>query len=220
MGVQELIALARPLLTPSEDISNVTGFRVSESTWIPREEERKEPLRSLLLRMHNVLGLPPDHGEKLQVVRYGRGGRYNLHPDSVPSKGAPRTHTLLAYLSTPSAGGDTIFPHVASPPGMDGGALRTEAPSGFRSHRDDEKLRADFAELCEQGGAHEMLRVAPKKGDALLFMPMHPWMEIDARVRAHGRSLRGCDTVRWDFVGVMSDSSVIVSSLCEAVARS
>ena len=37
-GVQELVELARPLLTPSEDISNVSGFRVSESTWIPREE--------------------------------------------------------------------------------------------------------------------------------------------------------------------------------------
>jgi prolyl 4-hydroxylase len=68
------------------------------------------------------MNLPIDHGEGLQVLRYGPGTRYTPHfdflvprsEDSEQSlrRSGQRVSSLVAYLNDVPGGGETIFPHV------------------------------------------------------------------------------------------------------------
>jgi len=124
----ELMALARPRLTPSTVVDPVTGEnRVAEH----RNSEgmffalRETPLIAALdARFSQIMNSPIDHGEGLQVLRYGPGTRSTPHFDFlVPGNGAnaqsirrsgQRISSLVAYLNDVPGGGETIFPQ----PGM------------------------------------------------------------------------------------------------------
>jgi hypothetical protein len=97
-----------------------------------------------------------------------------------------RTHGFSAFLNTPHSGGEIIFPKVK---GLDA-AERADAPLFAGS---DDDLRENFVEICsglpiahtdyqncdelvdhcpEIEVSYDMLKVIPRKGDAVLFMPV------------------------------------------------
>jgi prolyl 4-hydroxylase len=123
---EQLIALARPRLTPSTVVDPVTGEnRVAEHRnsegmfFLPGET----PLIAALdARFSHLMNLPIDHGEGLQVLRYGPGTRSTPHFDFlVPRNEASeqslrrsgqRVSSLVAYLNDVAGGGETAFPHA------------------------------------------------------------------------------------------------------------
>lgn len=115
---------ARPRLSPSTVIDNDSGQnerhdgRVSEGMFFGRCET---PLiRRIEERIAELTHWPIDHGETLQVLRYGAGGKYDPHFDyfdpKLPGSAAAlrvagnRVGTLIMMLQSPSRGGSTVFP--------------------------------------------------------------------------------------------------------------
>jgi prolyl 4-hydroxylase len=121
---EQLIDLARPRLQPSMVVDPQTGadvtaayrnslgmfFRLEETPFIARLDRR----------FAAVMNLPLDHGEGLQVLRYGEGGATAGHFDYLQPTNAAneasivrsgqRVSTLLVYLNRVEAGGETVFP--------------------------------------------------------------------------------------------------------------
>lgn len=121
---EALVALARPRLARSETVDNESGgsevhaARTSEGMFFERGEQAL--IRRIEARIAALLGWPVDHGEGLQILRYGPGAEYKPHFDyfnpehpgtpRILERGGQRVATLVIYLNTPEAGGDTIFP--------------------------------------------------------------------------------------------------------------
>jgi len=123
---EELIALARPRLKPSTVVDPLTGedktaehrdsegmfFRLAETPFVERLDRRISAL----------MNLPMEHGEGLQVLRYGPAAKTTPHFDFlVPSNQAnrdslarsgQRVSTLVTYLNEVGEGGETIFPEA------------------------------------------------------------------------------------------------------------
>jgi prolyl 4-hydroxylase len=121
-----LVALARPRLRPSTIVDPASGQDVSDQA---RTSEGMffQPLENPLVeridrRLAEVMGLPVDRGEGLQVLRYTPGARSAPHFDFlIPSNTAAkdslarsgqRVSTLVAYLQEPQDGGETVFPEA------------------------------------------------------------------------------------------------------------
>ena len=65
-----LIARGEPLLSRNEDAAaGGSALRTSEGGWFSRTDERDEPLRSLMARVHHQFGVPPDHGSNFVRAR-------------------------------------------------------------------------------------------------------------------------------------------------------
>jgi prolyl 4-hydroxylase len=121
-----LIALARPRLTPSTVVDPVTGenrvaeHRNSEGMFFALCETPF--IAELDARFSRIMNSPMDHGEGLQVLRYGPGTRSTPHFDFlVPNNAAnqqslrrsgQRVSSLVAYLNDVPGGGETTFPHA------------------------------------------------------------------------------------------------------------
>jgi prolyl 4-hydroxylase len=123
---EQLIALARPRLTPSTVVDPVTGenrvaeHRNSEGMFFSLGET---PLIAALdARFSQIMNSPVDHGEGLQVLRYGPGTRSTPHFDFLVPRNAAseqslrrsgqRVSSLVAYLNDVPGGGETAFPHA------------------------------------------------------------------------------------------------------------
>ncbi|MBU6465423.1 MAG: 2OG-Fe(II) oxygenase [Burkholderiales bacterium] len=119
-----LIAAARPRLARSLTVETHTGGeqvnadRTSEGMFFERGES--DLVRQIEGRIAALLRWPVDHGEGLQVLRYGPGAEYKPHYDyfdpreagtaAMLRRGGQRLATLVMYLNTPEAGGATAFP--------------------------------------------------------------------------------------------------------------
>jgi prolyl 4-hydroxylase len=123
---EQLIALARPRLTPSTVVDPSTGanrvaehrnsegmfFRLGETPFIA----------ALDRRLSQIMNAPMEHGEGLQVLRYGPGTRSTPHFDFlVPSnatnrqslaRSGQRVSSLVVYLNEVPQGGETAFPEA------------------------------------------------------------------------------------------------------------
>jgi prolyl 4-hydroxylase len=123
---EELITLARPRLRPSTVVAPATGenavaeYRNSEGMFFRPGET---PLIAALdARFSEIMNLPVNHGEGLQVLRYGPGTQYTPHFDFlVPRNEASeeslrrsgqRVSSLVTYLNDVPGGGETTFPHA------------------------------------------------------------------------------------------------------------
>jgi len=123
---EQLIELARPRLKPSTVVDPQTGantvanYRNSEGMFFRLSET---PLVARLdRRISELMNCPADHGEGLQVLRYGPGGHTAPHFDFlIPSnrtndaslkRSGQRLSTLMIYLSDVPRGGETTFPTV------------------------------------------------------------------------------------------------------------
>lgn len=123
---RQMIALAETRLTRSTVVDDQLGearpheHRTSAGAWFHRGET---PLLARIeARLAALLCWPVDHGEGLQVLRYGPGGEYRAHHDFFHptlsgsqrhlQQGGQRVGTCILYLSEVEAGGGTRFPQL------------------------------------------------------------------------------------------------------------
>jgi len=120
----ELIEMARGRLKPSTVVDPLSGrdvrtggrtsfgmfFRPLENPFIARLERR----------IAEIMNLPPEHGEGLQVLHYPAGAGSEAHFDFLAptnaanqasiARSGQRISTLVMYLNDVPAGGETVFP--------------------------------------------------------------------------------------------------------------
>ena len=132
-----LMELAAPRLTRSETVQNETGgsevhaARTSDGMFFERGE--KPLIATIEARIAELLCWPVSHGEGLQILRYRPGAEYKPHYDyfdpqhsgtpRILQRGGQRVGTLIVYLNTPEAGGNTVFPDA----GLDVAPVRGNA---------------------------------------------------------------------------------------------
>lgn len=120
----ELVALAQTRLTRSGVMDKETGksvvnnSRTSHGMFFKRGETLL--IKEIEQRISDLTGIPVDHGEGIQVLRYEVGQEYKPHHDYFDPKLAgfkatldeagQRVSTFLMYLNTPDRGGATVFP--------------------------------------------------------------------------------------------------------------
>lgn len=109
----------------------------------------------LLTAAQYVLGLPLNHMEEPQIVRYQTGQEFTWHYDQVPAttqllaNGGQRMATLLVYLNTVQEGGGTVFRDLK------------QARCGGEA----------AADIMEEEEEKHMLTVQPVQGRACIFFP-------------------------------------------------
>ena len=122
----ELIELSRGKLARSSVVNAATGsydvhpHRTSAGTHFARGEN--ELIRRIEARIADLVQLPVERGEPLQILHYQPGGEYKPHFDyfdpalpgneAVLKHGGQRIATLVMYLNDVEAGGSTVFPEV------------------------------------------------------------------------------------------------------------
>ncbi len=123
---RELVDMSKARMTRSHVVDDATGDncldqgRTSSGTFYQRGQT---PLAGLVeSRVHRLTGVDPGQYEGVQVMCYERGQEYRPHYDYFPPdkpgsqkhlrNGGQRILTVLMYLSTPLAGGHTLFPEV------------------------------------------------------------------------------------------------------------
>jgi prolyl 4-hydroxylase len=121
---EELMALAGPRLRPSTVVDPETGHDVvaayRNSVGMFFRPGENQLVARLDRRFSEVMGLPLENGEGIQVLRYQAGGGTAPHHDYlVPSNPAnaaslarsgQRVSTLITYLNDVPGGGETVFP--------------------------------------------------------------------------------------------------------------
>jgi len=118
-----IIDQATPLLKASLVTGNKKGFispgRISSNCWIPHN--KSSVIKKICDKIASVTGTTLKKAEKMQVIYYGEGGKYNPHYDgwdhdnSEKQKrnmkfGGQRILTALVYLNDVMEGGGTVFP--------------------------------------------------------------------------------------------------------------
>lgn len=121
----ELIALARPRLDRALVVDPDGNYladdrRTSAGMFFDLHE--LPLIRVIEQRLADMLGVPVNHGEALQVLHYMPGQEYEPHFDwfdpELPSYapvtkiGGQRIASVVIYLNTPEKGGGTAFPEV------------------------------------------------------------------------------------------------------------
>lgn len=108
-----------------QHVTNMThrdAVQVTSATFSPLAQSKRtstswfcnySQMTTLLTKAHCVLGIPIQHMEEPQIVRYRTGEEFSWHYDEVPraqlNNGGQRVMTLLVYLNNVSRGGGTIF---------------------------------------------------------------------------------------------------------------
>ena len=121
----DLIALAQPrmkraLTVDSDGQQQVDHRRTSEGMFFTLNEL---PLIGRIeQRLADLLGVPAEHGEGLQILHYLPGQEYEPHYDwfdpehagfgSITAIGGQRIASVVMYLNTPEQGGGTAFPEI------------------------------------------------------------------------------------------------------------
>jgi prolyl 4-hydroxylase len=122
----ELIRLSRiklqrsTIVDPQTGIHTVIEDRSSYGTFFALNETAF--IAQLDRRIAQLMHLPIENGEGLQILNYKVGGEYKTHFDFFPpedpgsaahiAKGGQRVSTLVIYLNEVERGGETIFPNV------------------------------------------------------------------------------------------------------------
>ena len=112
-----LVQKAEPRLTPSIVTDRATGKRMvhpdrrSDGTFFGVGTEDLA-VNAINRRIAAISSTRPEQAEPLQVFRYGVGGEFRPHFDSVREGGNQRILTALVYLSDDYEGGETRFLRV------------------------------------------------------------------------------------------------------------
>jgi prolyl 4-hydroxylase len=122
----ELIRLSRiklqrsTIVDPQTGVHTVIEDRSSYGTFFALNETAF--IAQLDRRIAEVMHMPIENGEGLQILNYQVGGEYKTHFDYFPpadpgsaahiAKGGQRVSTLVIYLNDVECGGETIFPNV------------------------------------------------------------------------------------------------------------
>jgi len=157
----ELRRLAEPLMFRSsvsagkndekehEKIRDVVqDARTSDQAWL--YPEKYTAARDVIARIYHLTGFAEGTAEPMQVLRYQLGQQYFTHddffaPGRYGKQTSNRAATVFLYLTDVDEGGETHFPYASGKPGL---------PNT----------------KCNSQG----LRVAPRKGNAVLFYDMRP----------------------------------------------
>ena len=192
------------------DEGHVDPMRTSNGCWVPRgdmhrawngsgsSQRNRLLMRSIEERIADASGVPIEHGEPCQVLRYTTGQEYKLHPDFISGADGPalrnggqRIMTFLCYLNTvpESSGGATLFPRRI-PTDLEG--------------RGSQRRRGRRADSSRPGPT-EPVRIQPVEGRAVLWHNTLPDGNIDV-LSLHageplqpqaGLSLSGANPEKW-----------------------
>ena len=180
----ELISLGKPQLVASltgaaeTSPSSPDGWRNSSTVTL---DGGAHPLAARLRRRLSVAArLQSSHAEPLQLARYKPGEQYGLHLDVDPLGAVPRYATMLVYLNDGFGGGHTVFPRVGRGGGGTLKPLQKLAAAGG-----DELLWRELGRAREFCASDSVLRVPPRRGDALLFFTLGRDATVDWDL-AHG----------------------------------
>ncbi len=122
----ELVALSRTKLQRSTVVNAQTGAydvhpdRTSSGTHFERGENAL--VARIETRISELIGMPVENGEPIQILHYLPGAEYKPHYDyfdpalpgneKVLAMGGQRVATLVMYLNDVESGGSTVFPEV------------------------------------------------------------------------------------------------------------
>ena len=107
-------------------------IRTSWNAWCQHPFCYNHPIHErVITRIMDIVGLPHDHSEHMQLLKYGPGEYYRLHHDWIPQQEqalcGPRVFTFFLYLSDVEEGGGTKFPYIR---GEDGEPLVVQPKKG------------------------------------------------------------------------------------------
>ncbi|MGE5336488.1 MAG: 2OG-Fe(II) oxygenase [Gemmatimonadota bacterium] len=121
-----MVAASRRKLQRSTVVNERTGAydvhpdRTSSGTHFERAET--ELVARIERRVSELLGVPVENGEPIQILHYTPGAEYKPHWDyfdpahpgneKVLASGGQRVATLVMYLNDVESGGSTVFPEV------------------------------------------------------------------------------------------------------------
>jgi len=148
--------LERSTVVGEGDRGMLSQARTSDGTFIAR---RFTPtLTAVEDRVAEYSGIPWNHQEELQLLRYHDGQEYSAHNDGINSgdNGGKRIATVLMFLREPEWGGETNFPDAVPLP---------EVKDAFIESKDQ------FSACGWNEG--KGFSVKPRRGDAILFFSFH-----------------------------------------------
>ena len=183
----KIIATAKPRLEHST-VAVVKGdkqasdtnnqVRTSSTAWLNSQSTGLKLLDEIAHRVYELVKVPMDHAEDMQVLHYGYKQHYHAHhdffdPNVYPTpefkKGHNRMITVFMYLSDVEEGGETNFPYATG-----------------------EQLKS--YENCDGG-----LSVKPKRGDCVIFYSMKAEAHRPKGYQLDNNSLHaGCDVIKGD----------------------
>lgn len=110
---RQLIEAAAPRLKKSKLVNNVVSeIRTSRGMFF--EEEENPFIHRIEMLVSQLMHVPIEHAEGLQVLHYGPGQEYKAHHDffapNTPAARNNRISTLIIYLNDVEQGGETVFP--------------------------------------------------------------------------------------------------------------
>jgi prolyl 4-hydroxylase len=112
-----LIKLSKDRMNRSKigNTRNVDDLRTSSSMFF--EEAENDVVAKVEKRVSQIMNIPVEHGEGLQVLNYKIGQEYKAHFDFFRSASHkpvnnPRISTLVMYLNDVEEGGETYFPKL------------------------------------------------------------------------------------------------------------
>ncbi len=108
----ELIKLSKDRLQRSK-IGNIRAedeLRTSSSMFF--QEAENDVVAKIEKRISQIMNIPVEHGDGLQILNYQIGQEYKAHYDYFASANNPRISTLVMYLSDVEYGGETYFPKL------------------------------------------------------------------------------------------------------------
>lgn len=122
--ITDLIAAAQTNLQPALVTADQSGVisqgRTGRNCWV--RHHQTPAISELSTRISELIGIPLDHAESLQVIHYGETQEYAPHYDAWDAetergkrcmeRGGQRLVTCLLYLNDAIAGGGTCFPHL------------------------------------------------------------------------------------------------------------
>ncbi|CAI5493712.1 unnamed protein product [Closterium sp. Naga37s-1] len=143
-------------LRPGENEEGTRDIRTSSGTFLAANMDPSGSLAWVERKMAAVTGLPVNHGESFNVLRYELGQHYDSHMDVFDPKeygpqSSNRMASFLLYLTDVEEGGETMFPYEG----------------GRNMH-----IGYNYKDCIG-------LKVKPRMGDALLFWSIYPNGTID-----------------------------------------
>jgi prolyl 4-hydroxylase len=154
-------------------------IRTSSTAWLDSRSTGLTLLDDITRRVYELVQVPMNHAEDMQVLHYGFKQHYHAHhdffdpkvyPTEEYKKGHNRMITVFMYLSDVEEGGETNFPYATG----------------------DTQLRS--YDKCEMG-----LKVKPKLGDCIVFYSMKSEAHRpDGNQLDHNSLHAGCDVIKGD----------------------
>ncbi|WP_423408961.1 2OG-Fe(II) oxygenase [Heyndrickxia sp. MSNUG] len=112
----ELIRMSKDRLHRSKLADGLEVDELRTSSCMFFEEGENDFVARIEKRVSQIMNIPVEHGEGLQILNYKIGQEYKAHYDFFTSKNKvvsnPRISTLVMYLNDVEEGGETYFPKL------------------------------------------------------------------------------------------------------------